>query len=171
MATAWAALGALMGASVGLESGGLVGGVAAMLAGALELAGLGVIFALLGGTPRESLLGAVLGLAAGLAAGLAGAGAPAPVVLVANFGMVVGAIAGATLRPYLRLLSLPILLVGRILYRPRPQPAAARTPSRRSPGRLEALGAAGAHFGSSRGTPETRTRITSSIAGHFRLGK
>src|SRR5262245_54960424 len=72
MATAWAALGAFMGASLGMEAGGVIGAIATMIAGAAELAVLGAIFALIGGRPRESILGAVGGLLVGLAAGVRG---------------------------------------------------------------------------------------------------
>jgi hypothetical protein len=40
---------------------------------------------------------------------------PAPIILLANVGMAVGAIAGASLRAYLQLLSLVIILLGRML--------------------------------------------------------
>jgi hypothetical protein len=115
MATVWAALGAVMGASVGMQGGGIIGAIAGMLAGVTELAALGAIFALIGGTPQGTLLGAVGGLLVGMTMGLMGETASA--VLVADFGLVVGAIAGATLRPYLRLLALPIILLGRLLHR------------------------------------------------------
>jgi hypothetical protein len=55
----------------------------------------------------------VWGLVVGLATGLV-AGHPR-VVLVADLGLVVGAVAGGTLRPYVRLISLPALLLGRVL--------------------------------------------------------
>jgi uncharacterized protein YacL len=115
MSVVWAALGAVMGASVGMEGGGFIGAIAGMMAGIVELAMLGAIFAVVGGRPEESVLGAVVGLLAGLTFGVMRL--PAPVVLVANFGLVVGAIVGATLRPYLRLLSLPVILLCRILHR------------------------------------------------------
>jgi hypothetical protein len=118
MATVWAALGAFMGAGVGLEGGGIIGAVAGMIGGMVELAVLGAIFALIGGNPRESIVGAGLGLLLGLTAGMVGK--PAPVSLVACFGLLYGAIAGATLRPYLRLLALPFILLGRLLRRQQP---------------------------------------------------
>jgi hypothetical protein len=113
MATVWAALGAVMGASVGRESGGLIGAIAGMMAGIVELALLGSIFTLIGGRPKETILGAVGGLIVGLAIGMPGG--QVPVVRAAVFGLLVGAMAGATLRAYIRLLSLPIVLLGRIL--------------------------------------------------------
>jgi xanthosine utilization system XapX-like protein len=103
-----------------MQGGGIIGAIAGMLAGIVELAMLGAIFAVVGGRPGESVLGAVAGLLAGLAFALVRV--PAPVVMVANFGMVVGAIAGATLRPYLRLLSLPFVALGRLIRR-RQRPA------------------------------------------------
>jgi hypothetical protein len=98
-----------------MQGGAIPGAIAAMMAGMVELAILGALFAAIGGRPGESVLGAAVGLLGGLAAGAMGVKAPA--VLVANFGMVVGAIAGATLRPYLRLLALPFLLLARHLHR------------------------------------------------------
>jgi hypothetical protein len=98
-----------------MEAGGAIGAFATMIAGAVELAVLGAIFALIGGRPRESILGAVGGLLVGLTAGVMGG--QDSVVLVATFGLVFGAITGATLRPYLRLLSLPFILLGRLLDR------------------------------------------------------
>jgi hypothetical protein len=115
MSAVWAVLGAVMGASVGMEGGGIIGAIAGMMAGIVELAMLGAIFAVVGGTPEETVLGAVAGLLAGLAFGVMRV--QAPVVLVANFGLVVGAIAGATLRAYFRLLTLPCLALGRLLHR------------------------------------------------------
>jgi len=100
---------------MGMQGGGIIGAIAGMLAGMVELAMLGAIFAVVGGRPGESVLGALGGLLVGLAFGVMSV--QAPVVLVANFGMVVGAIAGATLRAYLRLLALPCLALGRLLHR------------------------------------------------------
>jgi hypothetical protein len=117
MSAVWATLGAVMGASLGLEGGGIIGAISTMIAGTAELAVLGAIFALIGGTPRESILGAVVGLPIGLTVGLVGE--QRSVALVANFGLIFGAITGATLRPYLRLLSLPVVLLGRLLRRDR----------------------------------------------------
>ena len=114
MCVVWAALGAVMGASVGLQGGGLIGAVAGTMAGTLELAILGAIFAAIGGRPGETIVGSVAGLAVALAFGFHGV--PAPLVLVANFGMIVGAIGGATLRAYVRLASLPIMVLGRAVY-------------------------------------------------------
>jgi hypothetical protein len=112
MAVAWAGLGAVMGASVGWESGGVIGTIACLIAGMIELAALGAVLGLIGGRPGESLLGGGCGLTVGAVAGLAGVQAgPVP----AAFGLVVGALAGATLRPYLRLVALPIVLLVRVL--------------------------------------------------------
>jgi hypothetical protein len=113
MAVAWAGLGAVMGTGVGLGSGGVVVAVACLIAGMIELAALGAVLALFGGRPGESLLGGGCGLAVGAVSGLAGV--QASVVLAAAFGLVVGALVGATLRPYLRLVSLPIVLLVRVL--------------------------------------------------------
>jgi hypothetical protein len=115
MSVVWAALGAVMGASVGMEGGGIIGAIAGMMAGIVEFAMLGAIFAVVGGRPEETILGAVGGLLGGLTVGIT-VGQDS-VVLLANLGLLVGAIVGATLRPYLRLLSLPAILLCRILHR------------------------------------------------------
>jgi hypothetical protein len=111
MATVWATLGAVIGTSVGIQGGGRIGAILAMTAGMVELAFLGFTFAIAGGTPEETMLGGVAGLLVSLAA--CAVGGQAPVVLVTNFGLLVGAIVGATLRTYIRVLSLPIILLGR----------------------------------------------------------
>jgi hypothetical protein len=116
MTAAWAGLGVVMGAGLGIESGSVVGTIACLIAGLIEMAALGAIFSLIGGRPGESLLGGGCGMAVGAVAELAGG--QSSVVLAADFGLVAGALAGATLRPYLRLLSLPVLLVGRVLASP-----------------------------------------------------
>jgi hypothetical protein len=113
MATAWAALGAVLGAGLGMDSGGGIGVIGFMIAGMTEMAALGAAFGLIGGGPKESVVGAVWGLVVGLATGLV-AGHPR-VARVADLGLVVGAEVGGTLRPYLRLISLPTLLLGRVL--------------------------------------------------------
>jgi hypothetical protein len=76
------------------------------------MAPLGAVLGLIGGDPRESLLGGGSGLAVGAVAGLTGV--PAGPVLAAAFGLIVGALAGATLRLYLRLISLPFVLLVRV---------------------------------------------------------
>jgi hypothetical protein len=111
MSTVWATLGVVIGTSIGIQAGGMTGAIVAMMVGMVELAVLGVTFAIVGGTPEETMLGGVAGLLVGLSA--CAAGGQAPIVLVTNFGLLVGAILGATLRAYVRLLSLPIILLGR----------------------------------------------------------
>jgi hypothetical protein len=115
MSAVWAALGAIMGASLGMSGGGLIGAIAGMIAGIVELAALGAVFALLGGRPQETILGATGGLLGSLAVGMLRG--PAPIIFVANFGMIYGAIIGATLQSYIRLVTLPITLLGRLLRR------------------------------------------------------
>jgi hypothetical protein len=112
MSRIWTVLGAVMGASVGMERGGTIGAIAGVAVGVSELATFGVPFALIGGRPQETILGAVGGLLGGLAVGMMGA--HAPVVLLANVGLFVGAVVGATLHAYLRVLSLPLILLERI---------------------------------------------------------
>jgi hypothetical protein len=126
MMSVWAVLGAFMGAGAGLAGGGIVGAIGGMIGGMVELAVLGACFTLIGGRPAESVVGAVGGLLTGLAVGIVAK--PAPVVLAACFGLAFGAITGATLRPYLRLLSLPVLLLGRFLRRPERPALIARSP-------------------------------------------
>jgi hypothetical protein len=111
----WAILGAIMGASLGMLGGGFIGAIAGMVVGTSEVVNLGVIFALLGGTPQEAILGAGGGLLGSLAVGMMGG--RAPILLVATVGMMVGAIVGATLHSALRLLALPVVLLGRLLRR------------------------------------------------------
>jgi hypothetical protein len=118
MSTVWAALGAVMGASLAYEVGGFIGAVAGMLVGISELANFGVIFALIGGRPQETISGAVGGLLGGLVVGIGGG--QAPVILLANVGLAVGAVVGATLHAYIRVLSLPIILLERMLRRHQP---------------------------------------------------
>jgi hypothetical protein len=45
-----------MGASVGLQSGGMIGAIAGMIAGMVELATLGIILVFIGGTPDQTML-------------------------------------------------------------------------------------------------------------------
>jgi hypothetical protein len=113
MSTVWAVLGAVVGASVGMAGGGAIGGLAGALVGLSELPTLGVIAALMGGRPKETILGAIGGLLGGLAVGVPGVHAPAAVLLLANVGLIVGAIVGSTLQAYFRLLALPITFLER----------------------------------------------------------
>jgi hypothetical protein len=112
MACVWAGLGVILGLGVSPASGDVVGVVACMVTGIIELAALGAILTFIGGRPGESLVGAGCGLALGAIAGLAGV--PTGPVPAAPFGLVVGALAGATLRAYFRLITLPVVLLVRI---------------------------------------------------------
>src|SRR4051794_5067371 len=58
MSAVWVTFGAVMGATVGMEGGGIFGSIAGMI----EPAALGVVFALIGGRPEESVVGALGGL-------------------------------------------------------------------------------------------------------------
>jgi hypothetical protein len=113
MTTTWAALGVVMGASLGIDNGSVVGAVACMIAGMIEMASMGAVFGLIGGKPQECVVGAVSGLIVGLVTGLVAG--QTHLGFVAAFGLVVGALIGATFRPYLRLISLPIVLLVRFL--------------------------------------------------------
>ena len=106
-----------------MEIGGIAGGVAGALLGVSELASLGVASALIGGRPQETIYGAIGGFLGGLAVGIAGGGAP--VVLLANVGLLVGAIVGATLSAQVRVLSLAAVLLERSLRSELGQPAMA----------------------------------------------
>jgi hypothetical protein len=86
--------------------------MALMVAGMVVFAILGAIFALIGGRPKETIVGALGGLLCGVAVGMMGW--QASVVQFANVGLVAGTIVGTTLRAYLWLLSLPVVLLGRI---------------------------------------------------------
>jgi hypothetical protein len=111
MATIWAVLGAVVGARVGMAGRGAFGALAGALVGVSELPTVGVIFALLGGKPHETILGSIGGFLGGLTVGMIGG--QAPVVLLATVGLLVGAIVGSTLQAYVRLVSLPIALLER----------------------------------------------------------
>jgi hypothetical protein len=88
----------LIGSAVGLlttPASGSVGVVAGIIAGLVVLTPVGVMLTLAGGRARDSLGGAGLGLA--LAFGSVGLGAgPAVPVAVVPFGLLAGALVGAT---------------------------------------------------------------------------
>jgi hypothetical protein len=65
-----------MGASVGMQGGDLIGAIAALMGGAVELAMLRAMFAVVGERPEESVLGAVVGLLFGRTFGLVSVQAP-----------------------------------------------------------------------------------------------
>jgi hypothetical protein len=113
LSTIWATLGALVGASLGKEAGGFFGAVLGMFLGISELTTLGVVFALIGGRPQETILGAIGGLLGSLAVGMMEG--PVPIVLLAVVGLVVGAIAGALHRACILVLSFLIIVLGRAL--------------------------------------------------------
>jgi hypothetical protein len=115
MKAVWAAVGAVMGAGVGMKCGGFSGAIVLMTACVFEFATLGAIFALIGGRPNETILGAVGGLLGGLTVGMMGG--QASVVLLANVGLLVGAVVGSTLHACLRVFSLPITLLEQMLRR------------------------------------------------------
>lgn len=100
MMSAWLALGALVGIGSGATAVGAATTVLAnMLAGMILFPPVGLLLGLIGGRARESLLGAAVG--AILGAALGAVAGPAGLVETATHALLVGALAGATLRPYL----------------------------------------------------------------------
>jgi hypothetical protein len=106
MALIWAFLGQWVGADIGMRAGGLVGSIAACVAVMVEMAILSAFLGWIGGSPRDTLLGAALGLIAGVI--LDPLSGHTDLISRASIGLIAGASDGATLRPYLR-------LVGRVL--------------------------------------------------------
>ena len=102
MMAAWLALGAI----VGIGTGTMAGGQAAMilsnaLAGMILFPPVGLLLGLIGGRARESFIGAAVGAILGTALGMIVG--PAGVLNTATHALLVGALAGATFRPYLTL--------------------------------------------------------------------
>jgi hypothetical protein len=102
MMTAWLVLGAMVGAALGL----VLGGQAMMIfsnavAGMIVFPLIGLPLGLIGGRASESLIGAAAGTVFGVAlGGIAGQAITLATVIHLT---VVGALVGATLRPYLTL--------------------------------------------------------------------
>ncbi len=106
MALIWAFLGQWVGADIGMRAGGLVGSIAGSVAVMVEMALLGAFLGWIGGSPRDTILGAAVGLIAVVMLGPLGG--QTDLLCRANIGLIAGASDRATLRPYLR-------MVGRVL--------------------------------------------------------
>jgi hypothetical protein len=102
MVLVWLLFGVVVGAGSGPAADGVIGVLAGAIAGVLLFPLVGAALGLLGGRAREALLGGACGLLAGVVAGLAGRRALLPTV---NTCLVAGALVGATLPAYLRLLG------------------------------------------------------------------
>lgn len=99
MTAAWLFLGALVGIGTGATSGGsLAAIVSSVLAGMILFPPVGLLLGLIGGRPKETLLGAAAGAIVG-----ALLGAVAGPIEITTHALLVGALGGATLRPYLML--------------------------------------------------------------------
>jgi hypothetical protein len=115
MALLWALFGALCGACPHLASGGnIIGILSSAIAGVIVTPVLGVLIALLGGQLKPTLLGGIWGAMIGVLAGFVGGAANAP--LTADFGLLVGGMAGGTFPQVLRstaFLARSVMAVGR----------------------------------------------------------
>ena len=103
MALIWALIGQWVGADIGMKAGGLVGSIAACVAVMMEMAVLGAFLGWIGGSPRDTLLGAAAGLVAGVM--LDPLSGHTDLISHASIGLIAGASDGATLRPYLRVIG------------------------------------------------------------------
>jgi hypothetical protein len=112
MAAAWALVGVILGFLTRAEPHAPASGIAGAIAGMLVMAPLGALLGRFGGRPAEALLGAALGTLVGMVAGFAqGHGL---VALGAERGLIIGTVAGTTVRPYSRLACLRLGLTLRI---------------------------------------------------------
>jgi hypothetical protein len=103
MALIWALIGQWVGADIGMRAGGLVGSIAGSVAVMVEMAILGAFLGWIGGSPRDTIIGAALGLIAGVM--LDPLSGHTDLISRANIGLIAGASDGAALRPYLRLIG------------------------------------------------------------------
>jgi hypothetical protein len=103
MTLAWAFIGQWVGADIGMRAGGLIGSIAGSVAVMVEMAVLGAFLGWIGGSPRDTIIGAALGLIAGVM--LAPLSGQVDLISRGNIGLIAGASDGAMLRPYLRLIG------------------------------------------------------------------
>jgi hypothetical protein len=103
MALIWAFVGQWVGADIGMRAGGLLGSIAGCVAVMAEMALLGAFLGWIGGSPRDTLIGAATGLVAGMMLGPLGW--HSDLISRADMGLIVGASDGAALRPYLRMIG------------------------------------------------------------------
>lgn len=110
MVVVWGVIGSAVGVLTA-QTPGPIGIIAGVIAGVIVLAPVGAVLALAGGRARDSLIGAGAGLA--LAYGLAGLGAaPSTPVSVVPFGILAGALIGATVVTAFYRLPLLVLSAG-----------------------------------------------------------
>jgi hypothetical protein len=102
MTLLWLAFGSLVGAGTAPPGAGAIGILSGAIAGMLVLPLLGTALGLMGGQVRETLAGGLCGLAVGAVAGALGT--ETPLLFGANFGLLVGGLAGATFLGLCRLL-------------------------------------------------------------------
>jgi hypothetical protein len=111
MLVVWGAIGAAVGVLTA-QTPGPIGIVAGIIAGLIVITPLGALLTLIGGRARESLLGAALGVV--LVPALARLVAlPVTAVSLAPFGLILGALVGATAVTALYRLPLLVLSAGR----------------------------------------------------------
>jgi hypothetical protein len=94
MTLLWLGFGALVGAGTAPPGAGTIGILSGAIAGMLVLPLLGTALGLMGGQLRETLAGGLCGLAVGTA--VAALRTEAPWQFGADFGLLVGGLAGAT---------------------------------------------------------------------------
>ena len=118
MAIAWLFIGTLVGAFNWLQlGGGLIGFVSQIIAGMLVLSLLGIALTLLGGRAKESLSGGAFGMVAGSVMGLF-ISSSFSLWEVLNLSMLMGAITGATIVPWVRVMTKAISLLANVRVRP-----------------------------------------------------
>jgi hypothetical protein len=102
MVLVWLLLGVLMGPGTRPAEEGIIGAIAGAIAGVMLLPWLGIVLALMGGRPRETLVGGLWGFLVGAATAVAlGQGG---VLSRASAGLVAGGLTGATFLPLWRAL-------------------------------------------------------------------
>lgn len=100
MMAAWLALGAIVGTGTGTTAGGEATMILSnALAGMILFPPVGLLLGLIGGRARESFIGAAVGAILGTALGTIAS--PAGFSKTATHALLIGALAGATFRPYL----------------------------------------------------------------------
>jgi len=101
MIRAWAILGAVVGIHTGWRlQGGLLATIAQTIAGIVVFSMVGLLLAAFTGRPNESLLGGAVGLLIGVVAVPLGSNMPAGETV--NLCLTMGALVGATCRPWIR---------------------------------------------------------------------
>ncbi len=118
MTIAWLFMGMLVGAFNWLQlGGGFSGFVSQIIAGMLVLSLLGIALTLLGGRAKESLSGGAFGMVAGGVVGLF-ISSSFSLWEMMNLSMLMGAIVGATIVPWIRVMTKAVLLLANVRVRP-----------------------------------------------------